>query len=241
MSFKKGINIISWAAGILAGLTALACIVTAFVPSIDFNDEKMEEVSPVSFFAVNYINHAKVDEIIKEEEAAEKNGGQYSYRQNFVEFAIQNFNSMYHEEAYKKINKTYSGFSEEAEPLERLATESRDYTVRGIITLMMLGIPLLLLSAGAVMAFLQKSGAAEMLLVGGVAFVAVSVYWMLFIHNMVPLGRVFFMGGYANTGVFEAQTGKLMTAAPVLMVVFGALTIAEAVGLMVIHRLKERG
>lgn len=243
MSFKKGINTVSVVAGILAGLTAIACIAAAFFPSIRINDEKMEEIGDFSFFIIMYLNQETFDKIAEAQTEALETGREYSYEQNIWEFAVQNLNSMFHNEEYKKVNKMsdrFEGAGQDKDDVQ-LATESRDFTVRGFITLAIFGIPMLLLLLGAVMVFLRKTGAADMLLVGGFAFTAASVYWVLFIHNMVPLGRVYFNGAYANTGDLALSSGLLMTAVPVWMIVLGALTTAEAVALMALHRLKERG
>ena len=242
----SGLNIVSIIVSVLAGLLALTCIgmmfipsiSMAFIPSISINNKTTNAAGGNARFCITYLNTDTKKKLTEDAKTAYLSGNEYSYDQNFVEFAIQNFNSLYHSddstkasvENYKKYNKDY----------EQLATDSTDYTIRAIIALAMFIIPMIFLFSGAIMAFLRRSGAAGLLMTGGIISLIASIYWTLFINNVAPLGRVFFIGAYSNSGVFHANTGAVMTAAPVLMIIFSALTIAASVGVIVVNKAKER-
>lgn len=235
----SGLNIVSIIVSVLAGLLALTCIGMMFIPSISISNKTTNAAGSNSVgFCLSYLNMDTLKKFTEDMKSALRSGNEYSYDQNFVEFAIQNFNSLYHSddstktsvENYKKYNKDY----------EQLATDSTDYTIRAIIALAMFIIPMIFLFSGAIMAFLRRSGAAGLLMTGGIISLIASIYWTLFINNVAPLGRVFFIGAYSNSGVFHANTGAVMTAAPVLMIIFSALTIAASVGVIVVNKAKER-
>lgn len=234
----SGLNIVSIIVSVLAGLLALTCIGMMFIPSISINNKTTNAAGSNARFCITYLNMDTQKKLTEDATTALRSGNEYSYDQNFVEFAIQNFNSLYHSddstkasvENYKKYDKDY----------EQLATDSTDYTIRAIIALAMFIIPMIFLFSGAIMAFLRRSGAAGLLMTGGIISLIASIYWTLFINNVAPLGRVFFIGAYSNAGVFHANTGAVMTAAPVLMIIFSALTIAASVGVIVVNKAKER-
>ncbi len=234
----SGLNIVSIIVSVLAGLLALTCIGMAFIPSISINNKTTNAAGDNARFCISYLNTDTQKKLMEDATTALRSGSEYSYDQNFVEFAIQNFNSLYHSddstkasvENYKKYDKDY----------EQLATDSTDYTIRAIIALAMFIIPMIFLFSGAIMAFLRRSGAAGLLMTGGIISLIASIYWTLFINNVAPLGRVFFIGAYSNAGVFHANTGAVMTAAPVLMIIFSALTIAASVGVIIVNKAKER-
>lgn len=234
----SGLNIVSIIVSVLAGLLALTCIGMMFIPSISISNKTTNAAGSDSVdFCLSYLN-TDTKKMAEDATTAIRSGNEYSYDQNFVEFAIQNFNSLYHSddstkasaENYKKYDKDY----------EQRATDSTDYTIRAIIALAMFIIPMIFLFSGAIMAFLRRSGAAGLLMTGGIISLIASIYWTLFINNVAPLGRVFFIGAYSNSGVFHANTGAVMTAAPVLMIIFSALTIAASVGVIVVNKAKER-
>lgn len=235
----SGLNIVSIIVSVLAGLLALTCIGMMFIPSISISNKTTNAAGSNSVgFCLSYLNMDTLKKFTEDMKSALRSGNEYSYDQNFVEFAIQNFNSLYHSddstkmsvENYKKYNKDY----------EQMATDSTDYTIRAIIALAMFIIPMIFLFSGAIMAFLRRSGAAGLLMTGGIISLIAAIYWTLFINNVAPLGRVFFIGAYSNSGVFHANTGAVMTAAPVLMIIFSALTIAASVGVIVVNKAKER-
>ena len=235
-------NVVGWIISIFAGLMAVVSIAMVFIPSISLGDKTTATASANASSVLSYLNADKLKELLTEEEAAKKEGRDYSYNQNFIEFAVQNFNTRYNSEDAKKVKAEIEKYNQgkAANEKNQTAMDSLDYLIRGLITLGIFIIPLIFLIIGAIVSFMRKPGAAGLLMTGGIILLAASIYWVLFIQNAAPLGRVFINGAYSNSGDYYVKVGKIMTAAPVLMIVFSSLTILGAVGQIVFDKVKDK-
>ena len=69
--------------------------------------------------------------------------------------------------------------------------------------------------------------------IGSAVYTAVSAVWLMFLLNLVPLGRIFLSGSTRNLGKYgkvsyEANTSFLLTPVPFIMLALGIAGLVMA-------------
>ena len=163
------------------------------------------------FLFLNYDETVKADE------------GVYSL--SMFTFGVNNIDNVFNDPA---VQKRYGKISK-----PNYVTDGSDYVARGILSLALTAVPCALLAVGAVLAFSRKRAAGVILTIGSAVYTAVSAVWLMFLLNLVPLGRIFLSGSTRNLGkygkvAYEANTSFLLTPVPFIMLALGIAGLVMA-------------
>ncbi len=105
-----------------------------------------------------------------------------------------------------------------------------DSVIVGIVLINLFALPTVFQLLWAVFSFTRLRAAGAMGLTGSIIYLTSAAYWLLYLLNLIPIGRFYFTGAFGN----EIDTSKYITATPYIMValsivgiVFSAIQISK--------------
>lgn len=204
----------------LSGVLALAIMLMTVLPSLDF----MQAVDKA-------VDNMEVEGRYSGYSDVLKSRAKESIRKQFKEKGEETTKNVF------QVVSQYYDTKTSKESGTKSETES-DFQVSGTIILMMFITPMIFLLLWAIFSFCRNRAAGGMGLVGCISFVSVGVYWLLYLMNEVPIGKLYITGATekVDSGVSLSQSGislsmdikDTITIVPYLMIGLGVAGIVMA-------------
>ena len=190
---------------IISGVLALACMLMTVLPSMD---------------VLQAVDKVKVE-------------GTYKAYENTLKEQTKEYIKKQYKDNKEDITKNVFQFSNQF--FEYNSGNKSDYQVTGIIILMMFVTPMLFLLLWAIFSFCRIRAAGSMGIVGAITYIAASIYWLLFLMNELPIGKLYVTGTAEKIKTSASYSGFTMdlkdaiTVVPYLMIALGVVGIVMSI------------
>ena len=196
---------------IISGALALMCLLVTAFPSIyyDLTDENLlsTQEKQVGSHSADEINEKKREEI----------SNKLEYYQNIYLYIADNYDNVYNGKNLKTSSDS------------KLAVESSYYIERALALTSLVFLPTIFLIVGAILSFARVRAAGGIMLAGSILYTVMSSVWLLFLYNLIPMVRAYFLNYTSNVGDYLADTTDYVTIVPALMVMMGISVIVMSV------------